>query len=247
MWIPRWLGEIYARLFLTFETELFTVSQAKEVLNLPVGRLNVAFSQLHSKRILTIFKRSRPRVYRLLDPIDFIFLASEKVQNLEKLKQERYLPLILKALRETLKRFHVQSFALYGSVARGTAKDLSDIDILIISEDLQGSMGSRIEQLFHIDKAVQEELRWLRKQGIHTALNFYPLKPSEAERLPRLFLDLTEDAIILYDEDRFLECLLIELKAKLLKQGATRIYLDQERWYWDLKPNYKFGEKIEVP
>ena len=56
MWIPRWLGEIYARLFLTFETELFTVSQAREVLNLPVGRLNAAFSQLHSKRILTIFK-----------------------------------------------------------------------------------------------------------------------------------------------------------------------------------------------
>ncbi|RLI33446.1 hypothetical protein DRO56_01675, partial [Candidatus Bathyarchaeota archaeon] len=64
MWIPRWLGEIYAGLFLTFETELFTVSQAREVLNLPVGRLNAAFSQLHSKRILTIFKRSRPRVYR---------------------------------------------------------------------------------------------------------------------------------------------------------------------------------------
>lgn len=247
MWIPRWLGEIYAKIFLTFETEPFTLSQTRKALNLDGGRLNVAFSQLHSKRILTIFKRSRPRVYRLLDPTDFVFLASERVKNIEKLKQERYLPLIIKTLRETLKRFHIQSFALYGSVARGTARDLSDIDIFIISGDLQGSMGSRIEQLFHVDKAVQEELRWLRKQGIHAALSFYPLNPREAERLPRLFLDLTEDAIILYDEDRFLERLLMELKAKLLKQGATRVYLDRERWYWDLKPNYRFGEKIEVP
>jgi len=247
MWVPRWLGEIYANLYYTFETEPFTTSQAREVLGLDVGRLNVAFSQLHSKRILTIFKRSRPRIYRLLDPSNFLFLASERVKNVEKLKQERYLPLILKTLRETLKRFHVQSFALYGSVARGTAKDLSDIDILLISEDLKGSLGSRIEQLFDIDKAVQEELRWLRKQGIHTALSFYPLKPSEAERLPHLFLDLTEDAIVLYDEDRFLERLLMELKAKLLKQGATRIYLDREQWYWDLKPDYRFGERVEVP
>jgi hypothetical protein len=247
MWIPRWLGEIYSRLFLSFETEVFTASQAKEALTTDSGRLAVAFSKLHSKRILTIFKGSRPRAYRLLDPSSFILLTSETAKNVEKIKQERYLPLILKGFCQTLKTLHVQSFALYGSVARGEAKNISDIDILLISNDLQGSLGSRIEHLTGIDRALQEELRWLRKQGIHTGLSLYPLKPQEAEKLPSLFLDLTEDAIILYDEDRFLERLLLELKARLLKEGAVRVFIDQEHWYWDLKPNCRFGDAIEIP
>lgn len=210
------------------------------------GKLAVAFSKLHSERILTIFKRSRPRVYRLLDPSDFILLASEKIKNVEKIRQERYLPLILGSFQQASKMFNIRSFAIYGSVARGAAGDDSDIDILMISGDFQGSLGKRIEQLMRVEYAVQEELRWLRKEGIITGISFYPLKPGEAERLPNLFLDLTEDAVILYDEGRFLEELLSELKAKLLRRGAVRVFLDQERWYWDLKPDYKFGETVEI-
>jgi hypothetical protein len=107
-------------------------------------------------------------------------------------------------------------------------------------------MEERIEQLLRVDDAVQEELRWLREKGIHTGLSFYPLKPVEAERLPSLFLDLTEDAVIIYDEDRFLEGLLLELKANLLRRGAIRVILDGDSWYWDLKPDYKFGEIVEI-
>ena len=246
MWIPRWLGEIYSKLFISFETALFTFSQAEEFLDSDAGKLAVAFSKLHSERILTIFKRSRPRVYRLLDPSYFILLTSEMVKEVEKLKQERYLPLILSSFRQASKMLSIRSFAVYGSVARGTAGDDSDIDILLISSDFQGSMGRRIEQLLRVEDAVEEELRWLRKQGISTGLSFYPLKPSEAERSPSLFLDLTEDAIILYDEGRFLEMLLSELKAKLLRRGAVKVFLDEDHWYWDLKPDYKFGETVEI-
>jgi predicted nucleotidyltransferase len=136
---------------------------------------------------------------------------------------------------------------LFGSAARGQLDEDSDIDILIISNDFQGSVGQRLERLLAVEDAVQEELRWLREQGIRTGLSFYPLRPAEAERLPDLFLDLTEDAAILYDEGRFLQTLLLELKARLLRQGATRTFIDRERWYWDLKPDYKFGETVEIP
>ena len=246
MWIPRWLGEIYSKLFLRFETGLFTFSEAVEYLGVDAGKLAVAFSKLHSGRILTIFKRSRPRIYRLLDPSNFLLLASGKIKNVEKLKQERYLPLVLRSFRQASKTFGIRSFAIYGSVARGTAGDDSDIDILIISDDFQGSIGKRIERLLGVEYAVQEELRWLREEDIMTGISFYPLRPSEAEGLPNLFLDLTEDAVILYDEGRFLEGLLSELKAKLLKRGAVRVFLDRDRWYWDLKPDYRFGEVVEI-
>jgi len=104
MWIPRWLGEIYSKLFLRFETGLFTFSEAVEYLGVDAGKLAVAFSKLHSERVLTIFKRSRPRIYRLLDPSNFLLLASGKIKNVEKLKQERYLPLVLRSFRQPRRR-----------------------------------------------------------------------------------------------------------------------------------------------
>lgn len=246
VWIPKWLGDIYSKLFVGFGKGLFAFSQAEEFLDVDAGKLAVAFSKLHSERILTVFERSRPRVYRLLDPDNFILLASEKVKDLEKLRQERYLPLILSSFQQASMMFSIQSFALYGSVARGTAEDDSDIDILMISSDFEGSLGKRIEQLLRVEDAVREELNWLREQGIHTGLSLYPLRPNEADRLPSLFLDLTEDAVILYDEGRFLEGLLSELKGKLLRRGAVRVFIDVDRWYWDLKPDYRFGETVEI-
>ena len=82
LWIPRWLGEIYSRLFLSFEAELFTFSQAKESLEMEEGKLSVAFSKLHSRRILTVFERSRPRVYRLLEPSDLSYWPPRRSRTL---------------------------------------------------------------------------------------------------------------------------------------------------------------------
>ena len=77
-------------------------------------------------------------------------------------------------------------------------------------------------------------------------MSFYPLRVSEARRLPDLFLDLTEDAIILYDERRLLEELLLELRLQLMKDGAERVHLDGGRWFWDLLPGYRQGDVIET-
>ncbi len=246
MWIPRWLGECYSRLYIKFDKELFTFQEAKETLKFEEGKLSVAFSQLHQKRLLLIFNRGKPRQYRLLDPENFVFLASENIKNIHKISQERYLKLLLDCLQITLKKLKPESFAVYGSIARGTAEKTSDIDILLISESLQGSLASRMEKLYTIEQSLKEELKWLRKHQIYTTLSFYPLKKTEAQRLPLLFLDLTEEAIILYDKNSFLETTLLKLKTKLLTQGAKKIVINQKNWYWDLKPNYKFGEKIEI-
>ncbi len=243
------MAEIYSRLYLSFEGSLFSFEQAMECLGEDADRLNVAFSRLHSARALTIFRRSRPRVYRLLDPANLMLLVSGNVnkEGVDDLGQERYLSLILGAYREVSKRLSLKSLAIYGSVARGTAREDSDIDIMVISDDFHGSLGKRLEGLLAVEDSMQDELEWLAEQGIVTRLSFYPLRTEEARRLPDLFLDLTEDSIILYDEDRLLEALLLELKAKLLIQGAVRKFVDEDHWYWDLRPGYSFGEEIEIP
>lgn len=246
MWLPRWLGEIYSRLFVRFGMELFTFSDAKETLSLDENKLSVAFSKLHSKRVLLIFSRERPRLYRLLDPENLIFLASGLVKDYGMIAQERYLKLILDCLRSVMKQVDLWSFAVYGSVARGLASSNSDVDILLISDSFQGSLGSRMEKLIRVEERLDEELKWLRKQGIYTTLSFYPLRREEMRRIPLLSLDLTDEAIILYDRDRFLEATLLEFKAWLLKHGAKKIVVNGRHWYWDLKPDYKFGERIET-
>lgn len=243
MWISEWLGECYSKLYMRFGCELFTFSEAAEYLSLNRNRLSVAFSKLHSKRLLLVFDRSRPRRYRLLDGENFLILASGVVRNVDKIASERYLKLILDCLRILLKSLDLVSFAVYGSVARGSPTQNSDVDILLVSDSLEGSLGSRIEKLCRVE-ALKGELKWLRRHGVYTSLSLYPLRREEAKRLPLLFLDLTEEAAILYDKDGFLEATLLELKRRLLEQGAKRVAVDKGRWYWYLKPEYRFCEKI---
>lgn len=175
-----------------------------------------------------------------------IFLASESVKNFDKIILERYLKLILDCLRETLNILDLESFAIYGSVARGNASNISDIDILLISDSFYGSLASRIEKVCKIEDLVKDELKWLKDHSIYTSLSFYPLRKNEAERIPLLFLDMIDDAVIIYDKNRFLENLLLNLNKELLRIGAKKVFINNEHWYWDLKPDYKLGEIIEI-
>ncbi|MGB9716998.1 MAG: nucleotidyltransferase domain-containing protein [Thermoproteota archaeon] len=246
MWIPAWLGEVYSRLFLEFEGELFTFKDASELLQVSGNRLSVAFSSLHKKRVLLVFDWGRPRRYRLLDPRSFILLASETVRNLNKIAQERYVKVLCDAFQIFSRSLSLTSLAVYGSVARGTAGNNSDIDLLIVSNDFSGSIGRRIDLLFQLERRLEDELAWLRRHGVYTGFSFYPLTEEEASKKPLLFIDMVEDAVILYDKDRFLERILTEFKAELLRLGAKRVFIDRENWYWDLKPDYRFGEEILV-
>ena len=246
MWFPTWLGEVYVKLFSRFGTELFTFKKARDLLGFNENKLAVSFSKLHSYRVLLIFDSGKPRLYRLLDPENFVLLASEVIRNVDRIVQERYVKLLCDVFRLIQKTLDLSSFAVYGSVARGVAEKHSDIDILVVSNDFFGSIGSRIDRLYDVEVKLKDEISWLRKHGVYTSLSFYPLREDEAKRVPLLFLDLTEEAIVMYDKNRFLENILTELKARLTKLGGRRIFIDKEKWYWDLKPDYKFGEEIII-
>jgi hypothetical protein len=246
MWFPTWLGEMYAKLFSEFGGELFTFKEAMKFLGFSENKLAVAFSKLHSSRVLLIFEGRKPRLYRLLDPENFVLLASEVIRNVEKILQERYVKLLCDGFRSIRKMFDLSSFAVYGSVARGVAEKHSDVDVLVVSNDFSGSLGSRINRLYEAEDELKDELGWLRKHGVYTSLSFYPLREDEAKRIPLLFLDLTEEAIVMYDRNGFLENVLTELRARLARLGGRRIFIDRQKWYWDLKPDYRFGEEIAI-
>lgn len=83
------------------------------------------------------------------------------------------------------------------------------------------------------------------KKGIYTRLSPIFKTPEEVERGSPIFLDMTENIKILYDKDNFFKNYLEGLKEKLKKLGARKIFY-KGGYYWELKPDYKYGDIIEL-
>ena len=67
----------------------------------------------------------------------------------------------------------------------------------------------------------------------------------EASRISPLYLDLVEDAVLLYDKNALFKEGLEKLKTRLAELNAERVRVGK-KWYWDLKSDFQFGERIEI-
>jgi len=121
----------------------------------------------------------------------------------------------------------------------------SDVDLLIVAQNLPRGRMARVREFEQVEQALESFLLEMRKQGIETYLS--PLFKTKEEALAGspIFLDMVEDARILYDRDSFFASRLRELKQRLEILGARRIRRGSA-WYWDLKPDYKPGDVIEL-
>jgi predicted nucleotidyltransferase len=137
------------------------------------------------------------------------------------------------------------SVVLFGSVARGEAEVNSDIDLLIVAEGLPRGRFARLNLLEGIDQEFQPLLERLEVEGTSTRFSRILKTRKEAGRIIPLYLDLVEDAVILYDADGFFQDLLRRLRDSLNRLGAKRERLGRVR-YWDLKPDLVPGERFEI-
>lgn len=135
--------------------------------------------------------------------------------------------------------------ALYGSVARDQGGRTSDLDILILHREASDTA------LNHFVQASQE-LRQSREYRKLTEQGFLPdpcpvfFSLDQLKMHPWLLLDVLDHGIILYDRESLLREELDKLKEKLELMAARKIYLPDGTWYWDLKPDWKPGEVIEL-
>jgi predicted nucleotidyltransferase len=149
---------------------------------------------------------------------------------------------------EALKRCfgdRLVSVVLYGSVARSDGTPASDIDLLVVARGLPQSRRARNRTLVALEEEFFSVLASPHGPESHTDISTKIKTPEEAERFTPLYLDMTEDATILYDQAGFFQSVLDRLRERLKALGAQRIR-QGEVWYWKLKPDYQWGEVIEL-
>lgn len=161
--------------------------------------------------------------------------------------KEKLAELEKELLRESKKFYgdRLISLVIFGSVARGTYRNDSDLDILLVIDGLPKGRMRRIAEFMEIEKKLEPRLISLKKEGIYTELSPILKTPQEAEAGSPLFLDMVEDARLLYDRDGFFSKILNRLRRRLIELGARRIWKG-DFWYWELKPDYKPGEEFEL-
>ncbi len=137
------------------------------------------------------------------------------------------------------------SVVLFGSVARGEAGPTSDIDLFVVLDDAPRDMTKRRALLEPARQALTPELERLWRQDIFADFVEIIRTKAEARQFHPVYLDMTEEAVLLYDRDNFMANILKQLKQRLKALGAQRKRLGR-KWYWDLKPDFKPGEVIEL-
>ncbi len=120
-----------------------------------------------------------------------------------------------------------------------------DIDLLIVAEDLPNGRLNRMSEFEAVESEVAGLLTRARAAGFAPDLSPVIKTPAEVLRGSPLFLDMTVDARLLFDREGFLRTALDKLKARLDSLGARRIWRGNA-WYWDLKPDFKPGDVIEL-
>jgi HEPN domain-containing protein/predicted nucleotidyltransferase len=123
--------------------------------------------------------------------------------------------------------------AVFGSVGRGTPREDSDVDLLIVARDLPDGRAARIDEFMVVERRLGDGLRGVAGEGRPTVLSAVLKTPDEVEVGSPLFHDMTEDAKILYDPEGFLAGYLARLREQLERQGARRVRWGGG-WYWDL-------------
>ena len=136
------------------------------------------------------------------------------------------------------------AIALFGSVARGQARPYSDLDLYVVTQRpslgdsrLRGMWG-RIEASPEYQTLVRAGYRPTPSPILHTV--------ADLARHPWILLDITHHGVVLYDPESVLERELAAVRGRMAELGSKRVELPDGSWYWDLKPDWRPGEVVDL-
>jgi predicted nucleotidyltransferase len=128
------------------------------------------------------------------------------------------------------------AIVLFGSRARGDAKETSDWDILLIARHLPVKLFQRH---LYLKKIVPDA--WRGQVAIIAKT------PEEFEaHLPSLYLDIALDGIILYDTAEYMADRLSRLQSLIQAEGLEREQLERDMvWHWQKSPGFNWSLEWE--
>jgi len=159
-----------------------------------------------------------------------------------------YKDLIVRYKREILKNFKdkICAISVFGSVARDQARDDSDIDMLIIVSGNKEKI--RAKKISQIDLKVNDwgEFKALMRKGIHTKIFGILKREDELRENPLILLDILDHGKVLYDPRSIMKKILYDFEKKLKELRTKKILFSDGKWCWDLKPDWRPGEIVEI-
>lgn len=135
--------------------------------------------------------------------------------------------------------------ACFGSVVRGDAGPESDLDLYMVTRSHVSSLiDPRLERLRHFRQT--PEYQALAREGYRP--DPMPVFHTVAELAahPWILLDIADHGVILYDPEGILTRELEAVRRRLRELGSKRIERPDGSWYWDLKPDWRPGELVEL-
>lgn len=140
----------------------------------------------------------------------------------------------------------VRSILLFGSIARGDARGSTDVDIMVVSDSFTEGASKAADSIIEAFRELKSGAEYKEFSSSGNILNLDPIgySPSDLLSSPPLLLDVVEDGVVLFD-DGLMEGVLGRVKERMKRLGSKRVRT-KRGWYWDLKPDYKFGEVIEI-
>ena len=136
------------------------------------------------------------------------------------------------------------AIALFGSVARGEARPDSDLDLYVVTR--RPVVGDpRLRPMWErIDAS--PEYQALVAAGYQPALSPVLHTVEDLRRHSWILLDITHHGIVLYDPASVLERELNAVRGRMAELGSRRVELADGSWYWDLKPDWRPGEVVDL-
>jgi len=226
----------YAKLAVAFGDSVFPTKEAAVLTGLESKKLNLAVSRLASSGWLVRVKKGE---YMALEPLAVLTALENDWPSRLKARPEAVL-LVQVALSELARTFGARlvSVAVFGSLARREWGEASDVDLLVVADSLPDRYTERLKSLRRVFDACSpvRASQWTRTGRDYHLLDLVVLSRGELDGSNQLFLlDLTKDAVVLYDKGDFLSKRLSALGAELEATGALRISTPTGKTYWDLR------------